>query len=121
MFERIVEYRFIYIELDHLITEYPPLGPTLREITTRGMATAKRLCGQLVIAGCLNADEDEIDVLATQMMLTATCWFTFTRVLPETEPQGPGRAAYQVLSLLAPYLAERERIYLDYLRRKYRA
>ena len=55
------------------------------------------------------------------MIMTAICWFTFARMLPETEAVGPGRAAYQVLSLLSPFLADNERAYVDYLRRKYRA
>ena len=60
-------------------------------------------------------------MVALQMILTATCWTTFARLLPEGDDIGPGHAAYQVLSLLAPFLADNERRYLDYLRNKYRA
>lgn len=119
-FEKIFEYRFIYREIDYLLGEFPSLGPRLRLRTARGLETLRRLCSQLVAAGCMRASEDEVDMLALQMLLIGTCWFTFARVMPEGEDAGPARAAYQVLSLLSPYLADEERIYLDYLRRKYR-
>ncbi len=120
-FEKIFEYRFIYREIDYLTTEFLSLGARMRELTAQGIETLKRLCNQLAAAGCLRASEEEIAVLALQMILTATCWFTFARLLPETEHTGPGRAAYQVLSLLVPFLADNERTYVEYLRRKYRA
>jgi len=119
--ERIFEYRFIYRDIDYLVTEFPSLGATLRDLTAQGIRTLSRLCTELASAGCLRANEEEIAVLALQMTMTATCWFTFTRLLPETEDVGPGRAAYQVLSLLSPFLADNERTYVEYLRRKYRA
>jgi AcrR family transcriptional regulator len=120
-FEKILEYRFVYRDIDYLATEFPRLGERMRELTAHGVATVKRLCRELAAAGCLHAGEDDIDALALQMIFTVTCWFTFARMLPPTRDSGPGRAAYQVLSLLSPYLAETERAYVDYLRRKYRA
>jgi AcrR family transcriptional regulator len=120
-FEKIFEYRFVYRDIDYLATEFPSLGVRMRELTAQGIETLKRLCTQLAGAGCLRASEEEIAVLALQMIMTATCWFTFARLLPETEDVGPGRAAYQVLSLLSPFLADNERTYVEYLRRKYRA
>jgi AcrR family transcriptional regulator len=120
-FEKLFEYRFIYREVDYLLTEFPPLGPRLRDLTVRGIDSVTRICAQLAAVDCLRANQDEIEVLAVQMMMTATCWFTFARILPETEDVGPGRAAYQVLSLLSPFVADTERSYIDYLRQKYRA
>jgi len=118
-FEKIHDYRFIYRDIDSLFATFPLLGTRLRALTAQSVATLRRLCEELVAAGCMNANDDDIEVLAMQMMLTATCWFSFARVLPESEDTGPGRAAYQVLSLLAPYLANDERVYIEYLRRKY--
>jgi AcrR family transcriptional regulator len=120
-FERIFEYRFLHRDIDYLVTEFPRQGATMREITAKGIEVIKVRCAQLAAAGCLHASEDEIAVLALQMIMTATCWFTFARMLPATEDVGPGRAAYQVLSLLSPFLAANERVYVEYLRQKYRA
>jgi AcrR family transcriptional regulator len=120
-FEKIFEYRFIYRDIDYLLGEFPDLGPRLRRLTARGVETTTRLCTQLAAAGCLRANREDIEVLALQMILTATCWFTFAKLLPDGADVGPGRAAYQVLSLLAPFLADDERLYVEYLRRKYRA
>ncbi len=120
-FEKIFEYRFVYRDIDYLATEFPQFGARMRELTVKGVVTLRRLCAELAAAGCLRANEEDIEVLALQMILTATCWFTFARLLPATEDVGPGRAAYQVLSLLTPFLADNERTYVEYLRRKYRA
>jgi AcrR family transcriptional regulator len=118
-FEKMFEYRFLYRDVDYVMSEYPRLTLRLRQLTKRGIETIERLCGQMATAGTLRANGSEVEVLALQMMLAATCWFTFARMLPENVDTGPGRAAYQVLSLLAPFLADDGRQYVDYLRRKY--
>jgi AcrR family transcriptional regulator len=120
-FEKILEYRFIYRDIDYLLGEFPDLAPRLRRLTARGIETTTRLCTELAASGSLRAGREEIEVLALQMILTATCWYTFAKLMPDGDDVGPGRAAYQVLSLLTPYLADDERLYVEYLRRKYRA
>src|SRR6266536_2569583 len=55
----------------------------LRRLTNRGIETVERLCHQLAAAGALRANDGDIRVLALQMMMAATCWFTFARMLPE--------------------------------------
>ena len=67
------------------------------------------------------ADNDEVDSLALSMTFTTTCWLTFERLLPQSDggPKGAGYAAYQVLTLLSPYLEPQARAYLTYLRSKY--
>ena len=119
VFEKMFMYRFLYRDVDYVMTEYPALAPRLRLLTSRGITTVDRLCHQLAAGGALRASDADISVLALQMMMVATCWFTFARMLPETQDTGPGRAAYQVLSLLSPFLADDARQYMDYLRRKY--
>jgi len=118
-FEKMFEYRFFYRDVDYVMTEFPRLAPRLRRLTSRGIETVERLCEQLTAAGTMRAGPEDIAVLAVQMMLVATCWFTFARMLPDGEDIGPGRAVYQVLSLLAPFLNDDARQYVDYLRRKY--
>jgi AcrR family transcriptional regulator len=118
-FERIFEYRFLYRDVDYVLTEFPRLLPRVQQLNRRGIETVKRICEQLTTAGSMRASPEDISVLALQMMMTATCWFTFARMLPRDEDTGPGRAAYQVLSLLAPYLNDDARQYVDYMRRKY--
>jgi AcrR family transcriptional regulator len=119
VFEKMFEFRCFYRDVDFVATEYPRLAPRLPRINARGLAVLERLCGQLASAGSLRAGNDDIKVLAMQMLLVATCWFTFARMLPPNADTGPGRAAYQVLSLLAPFLDDDGRQYMDYLRRKY--
>lgn len=114
-----IEYRCLYRDVDYVATEFPRLAPRLPRINARGLVVLERLCGQLASAGALRAGSDDIKVLSMQMLLVATCWHTFARMLPPSADTGPGRAAYQVLSLLTPYLTDDGRQYVDYLRRKY--
>jgi hypothetical protein len=56
------------------------------------------------------------------MAFTATCWTTFAELLSDdaaASSQRAGQAAYQVLTLMAPYLEPNARVYLTYLRGKY--
>jgi hypothetical protein len=119
VFEKMIEYRCLYRDVDYVATEFPRLAPRLPRINARGLVVLERLCGQLASAGALRAGSDDIKVLSMQMLLVATCWHTFARMLPPSADTGPGRAAYQVLSLLTPYLTDDGRQYVDYLRRKY--
>src|SRR5438067_10149063 len=119
VFEKMFMYRFLYRDVDYVMTDFPALAPRLRRLASRGIETVERLCHQLAAGGTLRADDGDIRVLALQMIMVATCWFTFARMLPEAQDTGPGRAAYQVLSLLSPYLTDDARKYMDYLRGKY--
>jgi AcrR family transcriptional regulator len=119
VFEKVFEYRCFYRDVDYVASEYPQLASRLPALNVRGLKVLERLCRQLAAAGALRARDDDIPVLALQMMLVGTCWFTFARMLPPTADTSPGRAAYQVLSLLVPFLTEDGRQYVDYLRKKY--
>jgi hypothetical protein len=79
------------------------------------------VCSLSAIALDARATEEEIAELELQMIMTAACWFTFAHLLPETEDVGPGRPAHQLLSLLAPFLADNERNHVECLRRKHPA
>jgi len=119
VFEKMLEYRFVYRDTAHLATAFPALGARMRGLTARGIETAERLCGGLVATGTMRASRDEVAALAFQMVLTVSCWMGFARMLPPGTDTGPGRAAYQVLTLVAPFLTGEARHYLDYLRYKY--
>lgn len=119
--ETIEEYRFIYRDVDFLVRESPRVAQRLQRITMHCVAAAQRMCAALAKAGVLRARPEDINDLAVQMVLTATCWYTFARLWQVGQPQAytAGRAAYHVLTLLTPYLAENARLYMTYLRSKY--
>jgi AcrR family transcriptional regulator len=120
-FEIIHAYRFIYRDSDYLMRELPKAGRRVRHITAGSVQAMQRMCRRLADASVIRASPEDVNSLALQIVFTATCWLTFARFLPdgETRSQDAGRAAYQVLTLLAPYVDSQGRIYLTYLRNKY--
>jgi hypothetical protein len=67
----------------------------------------------------MRANDQEVELLALHTLLVVTCWQSFTRLVPDLSGTDSGRAAYHVLTLLGPYLADEERPYLVYLTHKY--
>jgi AcrR family transcriptional regulator len=121
LFEAIHEYRFIYRDVDYLLRTSTKIAQRVRQINLRTIQALRQMCHRLADASVIRAGSEEVDNLALQMVFTTTCWFTFTRLLPQGDAQSAdaGRAAYQVLTLLTPYLEPQARGYLTYLRSKY--
>lgn len=120
-FETIEKYRFVYADIDYLAREYPGIGERIRLMTSDAINSTRAICGNLAQAGVIVAEDDQIDSLAFHMVFTATCWCTFVKLIPVQDPEAmaAGLAAYHVLTLLNPYLADDARHYLNYLRGKY--
>jgi AcrR family transcriptional regulator len=121
-FETISEYRFIYRDIAYLLSEFPDLEARAQGLTARNVMSSKSLCANLVAAGVLDAGEQDVEMLALQIVFTTTCWFSFKRLTPR--PPGARHAeaalaAYYTLSLLSPYVVGEARDYLNYLRAKY--
>jgi AcrR family transcriptional regulator len=121
MFEAIHDYRFIYRDVDYLMSASPKIAERVQHITVRQLSSVRDMCHSLARASVILAKSDEMDSLALQMTFTTTCWLTFVRLLPKrgARSQDAGYAAYQALTLLAPYLEPQARAYLTYLRSKY--
>jgi Bacterial transcriptional repressor len=90
-------------------------------LTTRAIQVARGMAQHMVDAGVMVANPDEAAALAQQLVFTVTCWPTFARLQAGRNAQAasPGYAAYQVLTLLLPYVHGAGRGYIDYLRSKY--
>ena len=119
--EAVYQYRFLFHDLDFLVREFPGVAVRARQLTLRSLRGTRRQCGELASAGVLQASDEDLEMLALHIVFTGTCWLTFANVLPDDAHGQPpsGLAAYQVFSLLGPYLAAEPRHYLDYLRSKY--
>ena len=123
LFERMGEFRFIFRDVDELAAGDPALGARLGRLLRQGIATMIELCRAMVGAGTMKASEREIAALSENVVLVATYWQSFARIgrtptgsLDETTP---GRAAWQVLSLIAPFLVGDARMLIDRLGRDY--
>ena len=123
LFERMGEYRFILHDIDVLAAADRDLGARLGRLLRQGVATMVELCRSMVGAGTMIASEREIAALSENVVLVAAYWQSFARI-GRTPSAGadeatPARAAWQVLSLIAPFLVGDARTLIDRLGRDY--
>ena len=120
IFEAIQDYRFIYRDVDYLVSASPKIAHRVQNITARQLNSVREICHSLARASVILANSDDVDSLVLQITFTTTCWLTFAKLLPRGgRSQDAGYAAYQALTLLTPYLEPQARSYLTYLRSKY--
>ncbi len=70
----------------------------------------------------IDASDEDVEMLALQIVFATTCWFSFTRLMPGRRPASHGDAAlaaYYTLTLLSPFVVGESRDYLNFLRAKY--
>jgi AcrR family transcriptional regulator len=113
MLEAIWDYRFLYRNLDDLLAR----NRRLRDHFARIIA----LCESLVEARAMRARPGEIRALARNVLVVATYWLNFRPLLgTHGEPaEEVGEGAFQVMSLVAPYLVGSARQHLDRLGQTY--
>jgi AcrR family transcriptional regulator len=122
LFEAMWEYRFLYRDLDEILSRSRGLSTRFASIMRRGTATVSALCRSMVDDGTMRASEREIAAIADNVALVATFWISYQRIAaqqPDAAAVSLDRAAYQVLSLIAPFLQGTSRALLDRLSRDY--
>ncbi len=120
-FEAIRDYRFLYRNLDDLLARNRKLKAQFNRIAERKYQGIVRLCEAMVQAKAMHANPEEIRVLARNILVVATYWLNFDslRERRASAADGLGRGAYQVMSLVAPYLAGEARRHLGEVSRGY--
>jgi AcrR family transcriptional regulator len=120
-FEAIWEYRFLYRNLDDLLARNRKIKAHFNRIAERKYQGIVKLCEAMVQAKAMHASAEEIRVLARNILVVATYWLNFDS-LRERRGRGAdglGQGAYQVMSLVAPYLAGEARRHLAEVSRGY--
>lgn len=120
VFETIGEYRFIYRDLNDLCGRYRGLRHRFQAIIKLSMQTARHLSEGLAEQGQLEASSEELDALVRNIVLVSTFWLAFDQVVERDSQPQPDRAAWQVMSLISPYLVGQAREELSELARAYR-
>lgn len=119
LLEQMWNYRFLYRDLDELASRNHRIGMRFGELLRSGAVTVVALCRGMVAGGAMRASEREIAALAQNVVLVATYWQSYQRMgragRGQDEAIDFGRGAYQVLSLIAPYLVGNDRQLLDRL------
>jgi len=122
MFEGIWEFRFLYRNLDDLLARNRKLRDHFGRIIDAKQASVTALCAGLVRGGSMRASREEIATLARNILVVATYWLNFRALRGGREREAGddlGLGAYQVLSLVAPYLVGEARAHLEHLGRNY--
>lgn len=126
LFEQIWKYRFFYRDLNNLLSNNRTLEIKFKQLLSEKVRVARRLCEGLQSTGELAASAREIEALATNMVVIATYWLSYSYVLDprrSNEPAVAGaalqRGCYQVMALTAPYLSGNSRALFEKLAAEY--
>ena len=132
MFERIWEYRFLYRNLDDLLTRDSKLKSHFNIIIGHKREAVIAMSHALVSVKAMRADEAEIIALAENVLVVASYWLNYEHLrapkvntrLNGIEDRGEAekhltRGVYQVMALIAPFLLADAKEHLNYLKSNY--
>jgi AcrR family transcriptional regulator len=122
VFELIWKYRFVYRDLNDLLSRNRIIETHFRRILEVSREVALSLARGMREAGELAASDPEIAALADNMVVLATYWLSFEYVSNPRKPidgAAMGRGAYHAISMVAPYLVGDARLLFERLAREY--
>ena len=127
LFELIWQYRFLYRDLNHLLSRNRRLETHFPPILMRKKGALRVILDQLLSPEAAAQDEPAPrDAIAASMVVLLTYWLSYEYVLqprtamePENAQDALLRGAYHVLSLLAPHLDQARRAHLQALTQAY--
>ena len=119
LFERIWQYRFLYRDLNDLLSKNRRLETHVQGML-RGKARALRaMLEGMARAGTMRIGVQELEPTATSMVVVVTYWLSFEyardprkALEPESAQAALMRGAHHVLNLLVPYLEPAQRQHL---------
>ncbi len=119
LFELIWQYRFLYRDLNDLLSKNRLLETHFQSILKNKTRAVKALLDGMRRSGALQIDSREIEATATSMVVVLTYWLSFEYVrdprnaLEDQNAQAALlRGAQHALNLLAPYLETSQRAHL---------
>lgn len=119
LFELIWQYRFLYRDLNDLLSKNRRLETHFQTVLKSKTRAARGMLDGMRRGGALQIDSREIDATATSMVVVLTYWLSFEYVrdprnaLEANNAQAAlMRGARHVLNLLAPYLEVNQRAHL---------
>lgn len=119
LFELIWQYRFLYRDLNDLLSKNRRLETHFQSIVKNKTRAVKALLDGLRRGGALQIDSREVDATATSMVVVLTYWLSFEYVRDPRNALEPGnaqtallRGAQHVLNLIVPYLEPGQRAHL---------
>ena len=122
IFELVWKYRFLYRDLNDLLSRNRHVEMHMKDIVAHSVRTASQLCRGMVAAGEMRARSSEIDALAANMVVVATYWLSFEFVRDPRRPPDAAalaRGAYHVMAMIAPFLQGNSRTLFEQLAVQY--
>ncbi len=122
VFESIWEYRFLYRDIENILSRSRKLRLRFRRILERKIKTAVAICEGLVQSGVMLANPEEIQALASNITVVATYWINFHNIRSDNRDANEntlGHGVYQVMALVSPFLREDMRKLLQKLSHDY--
>jgi AcrR family transcriptional regulator len=116
VFEHLHAYRFLYRNISLIMQRYEGIQRPFRRLIQLKRDAARTVCLQMRDAGVLRADETRIDLLARAIALTLTYCMNFDNLLAardDADDQPIYDGVLQVAALIAPYLGEAEKEFMD--------
>jgi AcrR family transcriptional regulator len=119
LFELIWQYRFLYRDLNDLLSKNRRLETHFQSILKNKTHSVKALLDGMNRSGAMKIDSREVEATATSMVVVLTYWLSFEYVRdprhalePEHAQAALLRGAHHVLNLLVPYLEPQQRHHL---------
>ena len=126
MFELIWDYRFLYRDLNDLLSNNRKLENHFQFVLQRKTRAVQAVLDGIARHSALSLARRDAEPVATAMVVVLTYWLSFEyvrnpRKALEPESAGPAllRGAFHVLTLLSPYLDEDGRQHLHALASRY--
>jgi AcrR family transcriptional regulator len=122
LFELIWEYRFLYRDLNDLLSKNRKLETHFQRVIENKTRAVKAMLGSMTLHRAMSMDSREAEPTATSMVVVLTYWLSFEYVRdprralePEHAQTALLRGAHHVLNLLIPYLEHGQRHHLQAL------
>lgn len=122
IFDVIVEYRFLYRNLIQLMNRIEFLKRHFRHILALKSQKALQILEQLRSEGILAADQRTTANLADQIALTSTFWLNYSVAIFDDnfdEQKKLSHGIFHILQMIAPFLDEKQRNFLDELSKQF--
>lgn len=125
-FELVWRYRFLYRDLNDLLSRNRKLELNFKQILAHKVDVASKLCLGLRADGEFEGTDMDIDALATNMVVVVTYWLSYEYVRnprkyteQQTMSESLARGCHQVIVLISPYLRGETKIVFERLSQEY--
>lgn len=108
LFERIYQFRFFYQNQHDILQRVPELKPRFKRLLNRKFKTFVSLLDNLREAGVVTMTDEELGVIAENIVLLQTHWLNYLEVRVGELEEGVmlHRGVFQMISMMTPFLTQ---------------